>query len=56
MEAYGEVRDNLEKHEAGFPTAERLLSVIAEGRADYGIGAVGEGMDSAGSELTALRR
>ncbi len=51
VEAYGEVRDNLEKHEAGFPTAERLLSVIAEGRADYGIGAVGEGMDSAGSEL-----
>lgn len=49
--AYGKVWDNLEKHEPGFPTAEKLLSVIAEGRADYGMNAVGEGMDSAGSEL-----
>ncbi len=50
VEAYGKVRENLEKHEPGFPTAEKLLSVIAEGRADYGMNAVGEGMDSAGSE------
>lgn len=51
VEAYGKVRDNLEKHEPGFPTVERLMPVIAEGRADYGMDAVGEGMDSAGSEL-----
>ena len=51
VEAYGKVRDNLEKHEPGFPTAEKMLAVTREGRADYGINAVGEGMDSAGSEL-----
>lgn len=51
VEAYGQVRENLELHEPGFPPAERLLSVIAEGRADYGMQAVGEGMDSAGSDL-----
>ena len=49
--AYGEVRDNLERHEPGFPTAEELLAVVREGRTDYGLRAVGEGMDSPGSEL-----
>ena len=49
--AYGEVRDNLELHEPGYPTADQLLSVIREGRADYGMHAVGEGMDSPGSDL-----
>ncbi|MCB1209418.1 MAG: DUF1593 domain-containing protein [Verrucomicrobiales bacterium] len=51
VEAYGKVRDNLELHEKGYPTAEKLLAVTCEGRTDYGMGAVGEGMDSAGSEL-----
>ncbi len=51
VEAYGKVRANLERHEAGYPTAERLLSVVREGRPDYGMRAVGEGMDSSGSEL-----
>lgn len=51
VEAYGKVRDNLEKHETGFPTAEYLFSVIKEGRADYGMTAVGQGMDSPGSNL-----
>ncbi|MDP2852550.1 MAG: DUF1593 domain-containing protein [Gallionella sp.] len=50
VEAYGRVRDNLEKHEPGFPTAADLLSVIREGRPAYGMAAVGEGMDSPGSE------
>lgn len=49
--AYGEVRDNLELHATGYPTSERLLSLIREGRPDYGMNAVGEGMDSDGSEL-----
>src|SRR5262245_17106703 len=31
VEAYGKVRDNLERHERGFPTAARLLSVTSEG-------------------------
>ena len=51
VEAYGRVRDNLLLHEADFPTAEHLLSVIREGRPDYGMQGVGEGMDSSGSEL-----
>jgi hypothetical protein len=51
VEAYGKVRDNLLKHEPGFPTAEHLFSIIKEGRPDYGLHAVGKGMDSPGSEL-----
>ena len=49
--AYAQVRDNLELHEKGFPTADALRVVIVEGRPDYGMHAVGKGMDSAGSEL-----
>ena len=50
-DAYGKVRDNLLKHEKGYPSAGYLLSVIKEGRPDYGMHAVGKGMDSEGSEL-----
>jgi hypothetical protein len=50
-EAYGKVRDNLEKHEAGFPTGEFIRSVITEGLPEYGMSAVGEGKDSPASEL-----
>lgn len=51
VEAYGKIRDNLELHEPGYPKAEYLLSVIKEGRPACGMLAVGEGMDSSGSEL-----
>jgi hypothetical protein len=50
VEAYGKVRDNLVKHEPGYPEGGYLLSIIREGRADVGMAAVGKGMDSAGSE------
>ena len=50
VEAYGKVRDNLEQHEPGFPTAEHLLSLVKEGLPAYGMQAVGEGKDSSGSE------
>ena len=50
LEAYGEVRDNLEKHEQGYPAKDYLMSVVKEGRSDYGMNAVGEGMDSQGSD------
>lgn len=50
VEAYGQVQTNLLKHEPGFPTANYLYSVIKEGRPDYGMRAVGSGMDSEGSE------
>lgn len=48
--AYAEVQPNLLKHESGYPSADYLFSVIKEGRADYGMNAVGEGMDSEGSD------
>jgi len=51
VDAYAKVRDNLEQNEPGFPTADALRAVIVEGRPDYGMHAVGKGMDSAGSEL-----
>jgi Protein of unknown function (DUF1593) len=50
IEAYAKVRDNLLKHEPGYPTAEHLLSVLTEGRANFGMNAVGHSMDSPGSE------
>ena len=51
LEAYKKVQKNLTKHEKGYPTAEYLSSVVRDGRADYGMNAVGKGMDSPGSEL-----
>jgi hypothetical protein len=48
--AYGKVRDNLLKHEPGYPSLEYLLSVVTEGRTTFGMAAVGEGNDSGGSE------
>src|SRR5512137_628785 len=51
VEAYGKVRDNLERHEPGFPTGEHLLARVSEGRPVYGMEGVGEGKDSPGSEL-----
>lgn len=50
VEAYGKIRDNLEKHESGFPTFDHVRSCITEGLAEYGMLAVGEGKDSPASE------
>ena len=49
--AYGRVRDNLEKHEPGFPPADQLLPLVSEGPPVYGLRGVGEGKDSPGSDL-----
>lgn len=51
VDAYAKVRDNLELHEKGFPTADALRALIVEGRPAYGMQAVGKEMDSAASEL-----
>ena len=51
VKAYGKVRDNLLQHEGGYPTEKYLRSIIREGRSDFGMYAVGKGMDSEGSEL-----
>ncbi len=50
IDAYGQVRGNLVKHADGYPTKEALLAVTATGQPGYGMGAVGEGRTSAGSE------
>lgn len=49
--AYGKVRDNLEKHEPGFPTGTRLIELVSQGLPVCGMEGVGEGKDSPGSEL-----
>jgi hypothetical protein len=48
--AYEKVQQNLLKHEAGFPAASSLLSIVKQGIPEYGMGGVGEGKDSEGSE------
>jgi hypothetical protein len=48
--AYGKVRDNLERHEPGFPTADYLLERVSEGLPLDHMDAVGDGKDSSGSE------
>lgn len=50
VDAYGEVRDNLELHEPGFPTVNYLKSHIAQGIPVGGMEGVGQGNDSPGSE------
>jgi hypothetical protein len=50
VEAYGKVRENLLKHEPGFPETAPLLAAIREGLPAIGMTAVGEGKDSPGSE------
>lgn len=50
VEAYGKVRANLLRHEPGYPAVQDLLNRIHEGRPEYGMSAVGDKMDSAGSE------
>jgi Protein of unknown function (DUF1593) len=51
IDAYGQVRPRLLEHEAGFPTAESLMSVVTSGQPAYGMAAVGTGRTSAGAEL-----
>jgi hypothetical protein len=48
--AYEEVYTNLIKHEAGYPEASYLISKVKQGLPVYGMGGVGDGKDSEGSE------
>lgn len=50
IRAYGQVHGNLVKHSAGYPQAEFLQSLVKSGQPDYGMGGVGEGKDSEGSD------
>ncbi|HLF33170.1 MAG TPA: nucleoside hydrolase-like domain-containing protein [Cyclobacteriaceae bacterium] len=50
IHAYGQVRQNLEKHQPCFPGEEALLNLVKQGLSVYGMQGVGEGKDSEGSE------
>jgi hypothetical protein len=50
LTGYEKVRNNLEKHEKGFPTSDELKSKVKRGLPVYGMEGVGEGKDSEGSE------
>ena len=51
LDAYGKCVGNLSVHAEGFPTLEYLKSVAVMGQEGYGMGDVGTGKDSPGSEL-----
>jgi hypothetical protein len=50
IHAYGKVKTNLAKHEAGYPDADLLLRLVKQGIPEYGMKGIGEGKDSQGSE------
>ena len=58
IDAYGSVRKNLLLHEAGFPEVAHLHNRVSSGQPHAGLDAIGEGLDSPGSNLiiAALRR
>lgn len=51
VNTYEEVYDNLKIHADGYPTPEYLKSISVMGQTGYGMGDVGPGKDSPGSEL-----
>jgi hypothetical protein len=50
VDAYGQVRPNLLRHERGWPAVERLRSIVTSGQPAYGMAAVGPGEMSSGAE------
>ena len=50
IDAYGKVHGNLLQHDPAYPTAAALRALVKRGRPEYGMGGVGEGKDSAGSQ------
>ncbi|NCP66604.1 MAG: DUF1593 domain-containing protein [Paraglaciecola sp.] len=50
IDAYAKVRDNLNKHEAGFPAAKALHALVKQALPVYGMSGVGEDKDSEGSD------
>ncbi len=51
IDGYAKVQPNLTKHEAGFPTADALRSLVREGQPGYGMAATGPRKDTPGSGL-----
>jgi hypothetical protein len=50
IDMYAQVQPNLMKHQAGFPSAASLRSVVASGQPGFGMQAVGPGKMSTGAE------
>ena len=50
LRAYGQVRTNLIKHDPRYLAAESLQAIVKQGRPEYGMGGVGTGKDSQGSD------
>jgi len=51
VDAYAQVYDNLKNHADGYPTPDYLKSISVMGQRGYGMGDVGDGKDSPGSEM-----
>jgi len=51
VNAYEKVYDNLKNHADGYPTPQYLKSISVMGQRGYGMGDVGDGKDSPGSEM-----
>ena len=51
VEQFIEVLPNLQKHSSGYPTAEKLRSLIKRGQVKAHMSGVGAGLDSPGSQL-----
>lgn len=50
LEAYRQVQPNLVQHEKGYPAYSYLKSIVKKGLPEYGMGGVGPGKDSEGSD------
>jgi len=51
IKAYGEVRNNLMKHENGWPTTKYLLSITGAGPMGFGTRDIGKGKSTSGSRI-----
>lgn len=49
IDAYATVHENLRLHDPDYPSPETLAALVHAGRPEYGMGGVGDGKDSAGS-------
>jgi hypothetical protein len=50
IDAYGKVQSNLLLHDPAYPAADELHAIVKQGLPVFGMGAVGEGHDSEGSD------
>ena len=55
LRAYQEAHANLLKHDARYPSADKLEALVSQGRPDYGMEGVGPGNDTEGSALIIRR-